>query len=123
MTASLVLGHMILLFAALTAVIGRETLDAGTVGLSLTYASSITTTLVMLIRKTSQMETRMVSVERLKEYDHNMPREAPHKRPDQDPPDEWPQCGDIKLKQFSTRYRNGMDLILKDIDCHIMVIV
>ena len=117
----LVLGNIILLVAALIAVIGRDSLDAGTVGLSLTYASNITMTLSMLIRQTSQIETSMVSVERLMEYDSNMPREAPHKMPEQDPSEQWPEYGEIKITKYSTRYRDGMDLILKDVNCQIMV--
>ena len=36
-----------------------------------------------LIRVMSNIETNMVSVERLKEYDDEMPSEAPHKMPEQ----------------------------------------
>ena len=49
------LGNIIILFAALFAVLGRDTLDPGLVGLSLTYASQITMTLNFLIRQTSQV--------------------------------------------------------------------
>ena len=55
------LGNIIVLFAALFVVLGRDTIDPGIVGLSLNYASQITMTLNMLIRQTSQVETSMVS--------------------------------------------------------------
>ena len=46
--------------------------------LALNYDSYLT-----LIRVMSNIETNMVSVERLKEYDDEMPSEAPHKMPEQ----------------------------------------
>ena len=48
------LGNIIILFAALFAVLGRDSLDPGLVGLSLNYASQITMSLNMLIRQSSQ---------------------------------------------------------------------
>jgi ABC-type multidrug transport system fused ATPase/permease subunit len=55
------LGNLIVLFAALFAVLGRNSLEPGLVGLSLSYATQITQTLNMLIRQTSMIENNMVS--------------------------------------------------------------
>lgn len=115
------LGNLIVLIAAMLAILGRDSLDPGIVGLSLTYASSLTNTLSFLIRQTSQIETNMVSVERVKEYEHDLPQEAPHRMPEQDPPEAWPEYGSITFKEYHTRYREGLDLVLKGISCQIMV--
>ena len=113
------LGNVIILFAALFAVIGRDGLDPGLVGLSLTYASQITMTLNMLIRQTSQVETSMVSVERIKEYQDDLEQEPPYKMPEQDPQEGWPQYGEVTFHDYKVRYRPGLDLVLKGIDCKI----
>ena len=61
----------------------------------------------------------MVSVERISEY-QNTPQEAEFDRPDHDPPKEWPAYGVVKFDQYKTRYREGLDLVLRGIDVEIM---
>ena len=112
------LGNIIILFAALFAVLGRGTLDPGLVGLSLNYASQITMSLNMLIQQTSQIETSMVSVERIKEYQDSIEQEAPYSLPLQDPKD-WPQYGEITFDHYKTRYRPGLELVLKGVNAEI----
>ena len=60
----------------------------------------------MLVRMTSEIETNMVSVERISEY-QNTPQEAPFDMPDQDPPKEWPQYGVVRFENYQTKYREG----------------
>ena len=39
--------------------------------------------------------------------------------PGQDPPPEWPQYGVVEFENYQTRYRDGLDLVLKGISCQI----
>ena len=55
-------------FASLFAVIARDKMDPGKVGLSLSYALNVTGAMNLLVRMTSEVETNMVSVERIREY-------------------------------------------------------
>jgi len=72
-----------------------------------------------LVRMTTEVETNMVSVERIREY-QEITQEAPVDVPENDPPQEWPENGVIKFENYQTRYREGLDLVLKGIDCTIL---
>jgi ATP-binding cassette, subfamily C (CFTR/MRP), member 1 len=61
-------GNLIILFAALFAVLSKDKLSPGLVGLSVSYALQVTQTLNWLVRMTSDVETNIVAVERIKEY-------------------------------------------------------
>ncbi|XP_063974576.1 multidrug resistance-associated protein 1 isoform X5 [Diachasmimorpha longicaudata] len=108
------IGNLIILFSALFAVLGRDTLSAGLVGLSVSYALQITQTLNWLVRMTSDVETNIVAVERIKEYGET-PQEAPWEISDKTPPREWPSEGRVEFRDFKVRYREGLDLVLKGI--------
>jgi len=64
------LGNFIIFFAALFAVLQRETLSPGLVGLSISYALEVTQVLNWLVRMSSSLETDIVAVERIQEYTH-----------------------------------------------------
>ncbi|KAL0104446.1 hypothetical protein PUN28_017289 [Cardiocondyla obscurior] len=104
-------GNLIIFFAALFAVLGRDTMSSGLVGLSVSYALQITQTLNWLVRMTSDVETNIVAVERIKEYGETE-QEAPWKNTEFAPPTEWPKHGRVDFKDFKVRYREGLDLVL-----------
>lgn len=111
-------GNSVVFFACLFAVFGRATLTGGTVGLSVTYALNVTQTLNWLVRMTTELETNIIAVERVKEYSE-IPREAPLIIAETTPEKTWPQKGEIVFSNYCVRYRDGLDLVLKDITCRI----
>lgn len=113
------LGNIIVLFAALLAILGRDTLEPGIVGLCLSYAMQITGQLGMLIRQTSQIENNMVSVERIKEYQYSLPQEAEWEHPTDPTENQWPLAGNIELSNYEMRYREGLPLVLKGVNLDI----
>ena len=61
----------------------------------------------------SDLESQMVSVERVHEY-AAMPTEGPAHLPDRDPPISWPSRGAITFDRVCMRYRDGLPFVLKD---------
>ncbi|KFB46633.1 hypothetical protein ZHAS_00014538 [Anopheles sinensis] len=107
-------GNMIILFAALFAVLGRESMNPGLVGLSVSYALQITQTLNWLVRMTSDVETNIVAVERIKEYGETK-QEAAWELPNSTLPRDWPEHGQVEFRDFQVRYREGLELVLRGI--------
>lgn len=75
---------------------------------------SVTQTLNWMVRQSCEIETNIVSVERMKEY-IELPQEAAYEIPHNTPPQTWPDSGRIDFSHYSTRYRPGLDLVLKDV--------
>lgn len=73
-----ILGSFIVFFTSLFAIFMRESLSPSIAGLTISYALQISQTLSMLVRMTSEVETNIVSVERIEEY-VELPEEAPWK--------------------------------------------
>ena len=68
----------------------------------------------MLVRMTSEIETNMVSAERIIEYQRT-PQEAPDQVEGSEVAKTWPEYGVVKFDHYQTRYRKGLDLVLRDI--------
>uniref|UniRef100_A0A914PWL7 ABC transporter domain-containing protein n=1 Tax=Panagrolaimus davidi TaxID=227884 RepID=A0A914PWL7_9BILA len=115
------IGNLVVFFAALFAVLSYYwgwISSPGLVGLSVSYALNITEVLSFAVRQVSELETNIVSVERLKEYTE-VESEAPWKIEGKSPPSGWPTKGQIEFRGFSTRYRIGLELVIKNINASV----
>eukprot|EP01100_Stratorugosa_tubuloviscum_P002782 TRINITY_DN165_c0_g2_i1.p1 TRINITY_DN165_c0_g2~~TRINITY_DN165_c0_g2_i1.p1 ORF type:complete len:1466 (-),score=614.85 TRINITY_DN165_c0_g2_i1:64-4461(-) len=112
------IGSCVVLFASLFAVVSYGKIEAGIAGLSVTYALSVTQTLNWMVRQSCEIEANIVSVERIKEY-MDIAIEAPEIIEDNQPNPSWPEKGVIQFDNYATRYRPGLDLVLKGVDFHV----
>ena len=83
-------------------------------GLSISYAMTITDILNEIVRVLCDIENNSVALERVLEYINENPQEAPWKSdPKFEPEQDWPQEGKVQLLNYETRYREGLELVLK----------
>ncbi|GFN99334.1 multidrug resistance-associated protein 1 [Plakobranchus ocellatus] len=111
------LGNLLVLSAAMFAVVS-ENVNQSLVGLSVSYALQITGGLNWLVRMTTDLETNIVSVERVKEY-METPTEAAWINPFKRPIPSWPAQGSVSFIDYKMRYRDGQEPVLKGINCSI----
>ncbi|KAF9932398.1 hypothetical protein FBU30_008250 [Linnemannia zychae] len=108
-----ILGALINFSAAALAVVYADRLDPSMVGLALGYTLNIVGYINYFVRTICETQNLLISVERVIEYSHK-PTEAPTKTGVVIPAG-WPQHGHIEFRDYSTRYREGLDLVLKDV--------
>uniref|UniRef100_A0A669C4I6 Multidrug resistance-associated protein 1 n=1 Tax=Oreochromis niloticus TaxID=8128 RepID=A0A669C4I6_ORENI len=107
-------GNCIVSFAALFAVVARQSLSPGIMGLSISYALQLTTSLTWLVRMSSDVETNIVAVEKVKEYSDTEKEAAWEHEPSTLSPG-WPTNGCIEMRSFGLRYRQDLDLAIRNV--------
>uniref|UniRef100_K7GJ68 ABC-type glutathione-S-conjugate transporter n=1 Tax=Pelodiscus sinensis TaxID=13735 RepID=K7GJ68_PELSI len=112
------LGNGIVLFAALFAVISKTHLSPGIVGFSISYALQITGVLNWMVRSWTEIETNIVSVEKVNEYSKT-PKEAPWILGSNSASQAWPTEGAIEFRNFGLQYRPNLEFALKNINIKI----
>ncbi|NXI28798.1 MRP4 protein, partial [Sterrhoptilus dennistouni] len=94
-----------------------KTLNAGQVGLALSYAITLMGTFQWGVRQSAEVENLMISVERVMEYTE-LEKEAPWETNKHPPPD-WPKQGMIAFENVNFTYSLDGPLVLR----HLSVII
>uniref|UniRef100_A0A1D1ZGM2 ABC transporter C family member 8 n=1 Tax=Anthurium amnicola TaxID=1678845 RepID=A0A1D1ZGM2_9ARAE len=111
------LQNLTIVTAILTMVLlPRGTIAPGFVGLSLSYALTLTTSQVFLTRWYCNLDNHIISIERIKQY-MNIPSEPSAIIDESRPPSSWPSEGQIDFRDLRVKYRPDAPLILKGITC------
>ncbi|XP_037708508.1 probable multidrug resistance-associated protein lethal(2)03659 [Drosophila subpulchrella] len=74
------------------------------VGLAITQAMGLMGTVQWTVRQSAELETTMISVERVREYEDIEPEGALEATADKKPPQSWPEEGKIEFDELSLRY-------------------
>ena len=111
------MGNVITFSAAMLAMAIRDSIDPSEVGLIILYALNVTLVLNWLVLQTSEIETNIVAVERIKEYTMVTQEASWDSQMIQDKSNEkWPpKDGRIRFEDYSMRYREGLDLVLDSV--------
>ncbi|KAI8014915.1 ABC transporter C family member 8 [Camellia lanceoleosa] len=102
--------------ALLLVLLPQGYLDSGLMGLSLSYALTLSTVQVIMSRWYCNLANYIISVERIKQF-MDIPPEPPAIVDDVRPPPSWPSHGRIELHDLKIRYRPNAPLVLKGITC------
>ncbi|GAB1599294.1 multidrug resistance-associated protein 4-like isoform X1 [Argonauta hians] len=96
-----------------------DKLDAGIVGLSVSYSFILTGMFQWFIRQTVEVENNIVSVERVIGYS-KLPKEPNlYSDDDKKPPENWPDRGVISANNLSLKYSENEEFVLKHLDFEI----
>ncbi|KAJ2076930.1 hypothetical protein H4R24_005425, partial [Coemansia sp. RSA 988] len=93
--------------------------NADTIGLVVGAVLTLGFKMNWVVRSYSMLELSMTHLERILEYT-NLPSEAANVVEDLRPKDMWPEQGVVEFKNYSMRYRDGLDLVLKNLSFHVL---
>ncbi|WFD36272.1 hypothetical protein MCUN1_003150 [Malassezia cuniculi] len=91
-----------------------DRMSSGLLGLLLSQVLNTTQRLNWAVRSASEVEQNIVSIERIMSYS-DLPQEAAYDVAATDPGSSWPREGRIEFQGYSARYRDDLDLVLRDL--------
>ncbi|KAJ2807434.1 hypothetical protein H4R20_001292, partial [Coemansia guatemalensis] len=115
-------GNIVMLGTALLMIISIQYKGSGdpdAVGLVIGPALIMGVGMNWGVRYYSDMQISMTHLERAAEY-ADLPSEAADVIDDNRPKEAWPEQGVVEFKNYSTRYREGLDLVLKDLSFRVL---
>ncbi|EGZ11462.1 abcc transporter [Phytophthora sojae] len=109
-------GSLLLLVVTSSLLLLHRQLNVALIGLAFSYSLKIAANLEGIILSLTRIETIMVSPERMQEY-IDIDQEAPDRITMMDPPAQldWPSTGAIVFDKVSFRYKDGGDLVLRNL--------
>uniref|UniRef100_K3WIN5 Uncharacterized protein n=1 Tax=Globisporangium ultimum (strain ATCC 200006 / CBS 805.95 / DAOM BR144) TaxID=431595 RepID=K3WIN5_GLOUD len=97
-----------------TCIASRDSIGPASAGIALTYAIQLTMQFQRLLTLGTMTENFMTSFERISYY-KNLEEEGSKREIVTTPAASWPTQGTITFENVSLRYRDGLDLVLKNV--------
>ena len=113
------IGSIITLSTSLLALTSLNSIDnrmsAGLIGLIMSYSMRVTSSLSFIVRRSVEIESDVICCERIFEYCNLEPEINETLIEDQliKPEFNWPNNGEINFNNYSTRYRENLEPVLK----------
>lgn len=111
-------GALVSFSAAAMIILSSSSIDAGSAGLSLSYALTFNNFVLWIVRLYAVLEMNMNSVERLLEY-ADLEKESDEIIPDSRPPKNWPSRGEIEVNDLSLRYAPELPLVIRNVSFNV----
>ncbi|XP_052367973.1 ATP-binding cassette sub-family C member 12-like [Oncorhynchus keta] len=108
-----------LLVALFVVLSSPDTISPAMKGLALSYTIQLTGMLQYVVRLSTELEAKFLSVERLQEYIEGCVSEAPRRVKDALIPEGWPHKGAISFKDYTMRYRANTPIVLDGLQLNI----
>lgn len=99
-------------------VVASKGVDASAAGLCMSQIFRVCAVLATVTRWKSELQARLISIERISEYCRELVEEAPS-IVEPRPPNEWPKDGAISVNHAELRYRPDLPLVLHGLEVHI----
>ncbi|KAK9324473.1 P-loop containing nucleoside triphosphate hydrolase protein [Lipomyces orientalis] len=97
------------------AVVARFNVSPSSIGLVLSYCTTLSLQMAMVIKQLADVENHMNAAERVHYYITELPSEAPYEIPEAKPRPTWPEKGAIEMQNVFLKYRPELPYVLKGI--------
>ncbi|KAF9083706.1 hypothetical protein BGX23_011210 [Mortierella sp. AD031] len=112
----MLLGSSLMFITALFVVSARDSINAATAGLVLSYLARTSGDMNWVVQGFATLESSMNSAERLVHYIKNLPQEPPTQTsPHRHLPATWPSSGSLEFRNVTLRYRPNLPPVLRNI--------
>ncbi|VAI82692.1 unnamed protein product [Triticum turgidum subsp. durum] len=112
-----IMSATVLSFSAFVMAISPQgTFSPGFVGMALSYGLSLNISFVFSIQCQCNLANQLISVERVNQY-MDLQSEAAEAVEENRPLPDWPQDGNVEIRNLKIRYREDTPLVLRGISC------
>ncbi|XP_071112656.1 multidrug resistance-associated protein 1-like [Haliotis cracherodii] len=107
-------GNLACAMSSFLGTVFKGPMSGALLGLGTSFSMEINGCMGWFVILQGEVETNLISMNRIKEYIES-PNEAARRKDTVRLPSSWPEAGTLEFQNYSLRYRPGLDLVLRDI--------